>query len=95
MKLLICISVLLSVLSSNLAFAGDKIDVTVKGMVCSFCSQGITKKFKAEPAVKTISVSLENHLVSLELVDDQKIDDAKIESVLKEAGYGVEKITRK
>ena len=27
------------------AFAGEKIDITVKGMVCSFCSQGITKKF--------------------------------------------------
>jgi mercuric ion binding protein len=77
------------------AFGGDKIEVMVKGMVCSFCSQGITKKFKEQPAVKTVNVSLETHLVSLELNDKMKLEDKFIETVLKDSGYGVEKITRK
>jgi mercuric ion binding protein len=77
-------------ISSNL-LAGEKIEVTVKGMVCAFCSQGITKKFNEEK-VKSVNVSLEKHLVTLELNDNQKIENAKIEQILKDSGYGVEKI---
>jgi mercuric ion binding protein len=85
---------ILALLSSMNAFAGEKLEVTVKGMVCSFCSQGITKKFQ-EQGVRNVNVSLETHLVSLELNDNQKLDDGAIEKILKDAGYGVEKITRK
>ena len=53
------------------AFAGEKIDITVKGMVCSFCSQGITKKFNEEK-VKSVNVELGKQLVSIELNDNQK-----------------------
>jgi mercuric ion binding protein len=76
-------------------FAGEQINVKVKGMVCSFCSQGITKKFKEQPAVKDVKVSLENHLVSLELKDGQTLEDKTVETVLKDSGYTVDKIERK
>ena len=76
-------------------FAGEKINVTVKGMVCSFCSQGITKKFNEQPAVKSINVNLDTHLVAIELKDDQKLEDKIIENILKDAGYGIEAINRK
>lgn len=76
------------------AFAGEKVEVTVKGMVCSFCSQGITKKFNEE-GVKSVNVDLANHLVSLELQDNQKLENEKINGILEKAGYGVEKIERK
>ena len=75
------------------AQAGD-IKISVKGMVCGFCAQGITKKFKAEPAVAKVDVSLETKLVTLSLKDGLDEPDDKIESILKEAGYNVEKITR-
>lgn len=86
--------VLITLFTSLNVFAGEKINITVKGMVCSFCSQGITKKFTDQPAVKTVNVNLDNHLVSLELKDDQKITDEVITKTLTDAGYGVEKITR-
>lgn len=76
------------------AFAGEKIDITVKGMVCSFCSQGITKKFKEEK-VKSVNVDLGNHLVSIELNDNQKLSHEKITQILTDSGYGVEKIESK
>ena len=81
-------------LGSNI-FAGEIVQVKVKGMVCSFCSQGITKKFKAEPAVKDVLVTLENHTVRLEFKDGESLDDQKIETILKDAGYSVEKIEHK
>lgn len=85
---------ILSMFLSTSAFAGEKIDIIVKGMVCSFCSQGITKKFKEE-GVKNVNVDLGKHLVSLELQDNQKLEAAKIEQILKDSGYGVEKIESK
>lgn len=85
---------LLGLLLTTNAFAGEKIDIIVKGMVCSFCSQGITKKFKEE-GVKNVNVDLSKHLVSLELQDNQKLEKEKIEKILSDSGYGVEKIESK
>jgi len=85
----------LILLISFTSFAGEKINITVKGMVCSFCSQGITKKFNEQAAVKSVSVNLDTHLVAVELKDDQKLDDKIIENILKDAGYGIEAINRK
>ena len=39
--------ILCGVLVSQSGAAGTAVSVTVNGMVCSFCAQGITKKFKA------------------------------------------------
>ena len=52
---------LAGLLIGSLGFAADaaqKVDVTVGGMVCSFCAQGITKKFKARPEVEAVKVTL-------------------------------------
>lgn len=76
------------------SFAGEKIEITVKGMVCSFCSQGITKKF-TEEGVKSVNVDMTKHLVTLELNDNQKLPSDRIEKILKDSGYGVEKIENK
>lgn len=83
-----------ALLLTQVAFAKN-VQVTVKGMVCSFCAQGIKKKFSSEEAVGKIDVSLENHLVALELKDGKDLPDEKISSLLKDAGYTVESIQRK
>ena len=72
-------------------FAAEKIEITVKGMVCSFCSQGITKKFKEEK-VKSVNVELGKHLVTVELNENQELSNEKITKILTDSGYGVEKI---
>jgi mercuric ion binding protein len=76
---------------STTVFAAEKIEITVKGMVCSFCSQGITKKFNQEK-VKSVNVDLGNHLVTIELNENQKLSNEKITEILTDSGYGVEKI---
>jgi periplasmic mercuric ion binding protein len=72
---------------SSFAFAGEVLKVGVKGMVCSFCAQGIEKKFSAEPSVEKVHVSLEKKLVTLNFKDDQRLPDSKIKEILKDAGY--------
>ena len=84
---------LISASMSSFAFAKE-VKVSVKGMVCAFCAQGITKKFKAEPAVSKVDVSLEKKIVTIDLKDGQDISDEKINSILTDSGYNVEKIER-
>ncbi|MBK9294505.1 MAG: cation transporter [Oligoflexia bacterium] len=79
--------VILSILTSLPAFAGEEVQVGVKGMVCAFCAQGIEKKFKGEPAVEKIKVSLEKKYVKLTFKDGQKLSKEKISELLKDAGY--------
>ncbi len=73
---------------------GAKIQVAVKGMVCAFCAQGITKKFKNEPAVKSVDVNLEKERVTLTLEPGQDIADEKVKEILTDAGFSVDRIER-
>lgn len=72
---------------SSLAMAGEELTVGVKGMVCSFCAQGIEKKFSAQPEVEKVQVSLENKFVKLGFKDGKTLPHEKIAEILKDAGY--------
>lgn len=75
---------------SSLAFAKPltgEVHVKVKGMVCAFCAQGLTKAFKKLPEVQDVKVSLEEKYVHLTLKKDASLEDTKIVDTIKEAGY--------
>jgi periplasmic mercuric ion binding protein len=75
------------------AFAKD-IHISVKGMVCGFCAQGIEKKFKAMPEVDKVEVSLEKKTVFVKTKENKDISDETIKQVLSDAGYNVGEIKR-
>ena len=83
-------------LSLSMAFAEttSDIEVLVKGMVCSFCVQGVEKKFSGEDSVEKVEVKLDESKVLLWIKDDQNLADDTINSLIKDAGYNVESITR-
>ncbi len=70
------------------------IEMTVNGLVCAFCAQGIEKKLKKFPAIAEVLVSLEHRLVALSLKDGQDIPDADLRRALTDAGYTVKEISR-
>jgi periplasmic mercuric ion binding protein len=80
--------------AANLWAVESQVQVTVNGMVCSFCAQGITKKFQAQPEVSKVDVNLGDQKVVLSLKDGQTLEDEKIRKLLKESGYSVEKVER-
>lgn len=90
MKQLICVLALFFTSAEAFA-AGAK--VTVNGMVCAFCAQGIKKKFSTEP-VEKVEVDLDKKLVSLEFKPGKTLSDEQIQTAIKEAGYKVVKIER-
>jgi copper chaperone CopZ len=63
------------------------IELTVDGLVCAFCAQGIDKKMRKLDATADVYVSLEQHLVAVALKPGQDIADEKLGEVLTEAGY--------
>ena len=78
---------------SGISMAKD-IRVTVNGMVCGFCAQGITKKFKAREEIESVDVSLEKKTVTLKTKIHQDLTDKVITDILTESGYSTEKIDR-
>lgn len=87
----LALSVIVIFCSSVMA---EEVAVTVKGLVCSFCAQGIKKTFSKRPDVADTKVDLEKKLVTLSLRDGSRITDDEIERSITDAGYSVIKIER-
>jgi copper chaperone CopZ len=73
------------------ANAAEVAKVTVNGMVCSFCAQGIEKTISKMPQTKAVYVNLDKRIVAVEPKDGQKLDMAKIKAGIVDAGYDVVK----
>ena len=69
------------------------VQVIVKGMVCSFCVQGVEKMLRQLPAVKDLAIDLKARQVSL-WVEGTPPSDRAINETIKDAGYEVESIIR-
>jgi copper chaperone CopZ len=90
------LQVFLSVMLLAIALTSSAatIEMTVNGLVCAFCAQGIEKKLKKFPAASEVVVSLEHRLVAVALRDGQDISDDELRKALKDAGYTVKTIAR-
>jgi len=89
LKLLVAVSLI----ATASAHAGT-IEMTVNGLVCGFCAQGIEKTFRKNPATADVLVSLENRLVAIATKEGTDISDAELREALKSAGYDVKAIER-
>jgi copper chaperone CopZ len=87
---LLVASALLSFGAANAA----TIEMTVNGLVCGFCAQGIEKTLRKNPATADVLVSLENRLVAVSTKEGADISDAELKKALTNAGYDVKAIAR-
>ena len=79
-------------LTSLSSFATPSYKVTVNGMVCSFCAQGIEKKMKALSETKDVYVDLKKRLVVVEVKEGLTLSQDVINKIIKDAGYEVKSI---
>ena len=87
--------IILAVLALSVSgvFAG-KVQVSVPGMVCQMCVQGMRKAFKdsvLNPKADVV-VDLNKKMLSLNLKNS--LSDMEIKQRVKNAGYNAKKITR-
>ncbi|MBN9204352.1 heavy-metal-associated domain-containing protein [Methylibium petroleiphilum] len=89
MRTAIVLSVALLSLSAQ---AATTTKLTVNGMVCAFCAQGIEKKLTAMPQTQAVYVDLAEKIVAVEAREGQSIDVDKVRAEVKDAGYDVIKV---
>jgi copper chaperone CopZ len=79
-----------SVLLTAAAAAGAATTkITVNGMVCAFCAQGIEKRLTALPQTQGVYVNLARKIVAVEAKPGQSLDEAKLRAEIRDAGYDV------
>jgi copper chaperone CopZ len=83
-----------TLLAASATSIAATIEMTVNGLVCAFCAQGIEKKLKKLPATAEVVVNLEHRLVAVSLKEGQDIADADLRKALTDAGYTVKSIER-
>jgi copper chaperone CopZ len=88
-KIIIALVMGIAAISS---MAANTVKVTVNGMVCSFCAQGIEKRLSKMGATKDVLVDLKKKTVAVEAKDGQTLDAKAISAEIVDAGYDVVKI---
>lgn len=68
--------------------------VKVKGVVCDFCAQAISKNFKKAKEIKDFSIDMKKGIVSIQFVKDKELTDKQLITMINKAGYDVSKVTR-
>ena len=76
------------------AVQAETVEMTVNGLVCSFCAQGIEKTLRKNAATEDVLVSLEKRMVAVVLKPGAEIADETLRKALKDAGYAVKAIAR-
>lgn len=73
----------------------EQVKVTVKGMVCSFCAQGIKKTLLRRGGVEKVDVDLDRKLVTITTTQGAVLNDAELKESITDAGYEVVAVERK
>ena len=79
-------------ITANAVFAAESVKITVNGMVCAFCAQGIEKRLGKLPSTQAVFVDLKKRVVAVEAKPGQKLDDKLIRAEITDAGYDVVKL---
>jgi copper chaperone CopZ len=91
-RLQLCALTVLAMLAG--AARAETIEMTVNGLVCAFCAQGIEKTLRKNAATEDVIVSLEHRLVAVATRPGTDIADAVLRAALTDAGYDVKEIVR-
>jgi len=66
--------------------------VSVNGMVCSFCAQGIEKSLLKMDETKAVLVDLKNKVVVVEPKEGKTLNENEIRQEIIDSGYDVTKV---
>ncbi len=72
--------------------APSAVKLTVNGMVCAFCAQGIEARLKKMPETADLYINLKQKVVAVQAKPGQSLAVDKIRAEVTEAGYEVSKV---
>ena len=71
-----------------------RIAVDVKGLVCDFCARSLEKFLGKQVMVADVQIDLASTVITIEVMDDQTVDDETLTQWVTDAGYAVRAIRR-
>ena len=74
------------------SLAATSMKVTVNGMVCAFCAQGIEKRIAKMIATQEVFVDLKKKTVLVQAKEGQTLDGQAITAEIVDSGYDVVKL---
>jgi copper chaperone CopZ len=93
---------LMPILLASLAFIGspsmgngvssERIDLTINGMVCSFCVEGVERKIRGLPATQNVKIDLSKRIVQVWVRPGETIQDDQLRKLIRDAGFDVREI---
>lgn len=95
MRWFMIVSLVVGVALSPVVAHAEEVVVTLKGLVCSFCAQGVKKTLSREPGVEKVEVDLDKKVATITTGNEQGLTDAKIRELMTDSGYEVVEIKRK
>jgi len=95
MKKVIIVSLFTVASLVSRAAHADEVTIAVKGMVCSFCAQGIKKTFLRKEGVESVEVDLDQKVVTIRTKQGGALSDAEVKESIVDAGYEVLSMERK
>jgi copper chaperone CopZ len=72
----------------------ERIDLTINGMVCSFCVQGVERKIRGLPATQNVKIDLSKRVVQVWVRHGETIQDDQLRKLIRDAGFDVREIKR-
>jgi len=66
--------------------------ISINGMVCSFCAQGIEKRLKAVPGTESVRIDLSKGMVEITARPGATLDATTLKKAIRDAGYDVRRI---
>ena len=74
------------------AVEGSRVEVTVNGMVCSYCAQGIERNLRRLSLTQAVAVDLKQHRVTISVKPGAVVDDQQIRKAIRDSGFDVREI---
>ena len=74
--------------------SSSTITILVKGMVCSFCAQGIAESFKGMDSIQQVNIDMDDETVMIILKRNAQLADDIIRRIINDSGYEVSSILR-
>lgn len=71
-----------------------RISVDVNGLVCDFCARSLEKFLGKQVMVADVQIDLASKVITIEVMDDQTVDDETLTQWVTDAGYAVRAIRR-
>jgi len=77
-----------------IATDAQTVTAKVKGMVCDFCAQAVTKVFGKRDEVAAVEVDLDTGEILLTMEQGKTLDDETVEKLVRKSGYSLVSIER-